>query len=84
MACVFPTATFHAISCSEIFGDDVVEPSSFQDVHHGLVRVGDEPGLGVTLDPARLAQVGEVERLCATRELRVRVEIMGLIMIRTD
>jgi hypothetical protein len=46
--------------------------------------VGDEPGLGVTLDPARLAQVGEVERLCATRELRVRVEIMGLIMIRTD
>ena len=28
-----------------------------QDVHHGLVRVSDAPGLGVTLDYDRLAQL---------------------------
>ena len=50
MSCVFPTATFHAISCSEIFADDVVKPCSFQDVHAGFVRVTDAPGLGVQLD----------------------------------
>ena len=50
MSCVFPTATFHAISCSEIFAEDVVKPCTFQDVHAGFVRVTDAPGLGVELD----------------------------------
>ena len=36
---VFPTATFHAITCSEIYAEDVVKPCSYQDPHAGFVRV---------------------------------------------
>ena len=39
MSCVFPTATFHAITCSEIYAEDVVKPCSYQDPHAGFVRV---------------------------------------------
>lgn len=57
MSCVFPTASFHAISCSEIFADDVVKPCSYQDVHAGFVRVTDAPGLGVQIDYDALARL---------------------------
>jgi galactonate dehydratase len=48
MMAAFPTGTFHAVSATEsLAGDVVVE--RLQPVN-GFVRVGEEPGLGLTLD----------------------------------
>eukprot|EP01051_Picozoa_sp_SAG22_P014114 SAG22_NODE_1668_length_3850_cov_3.516662_6_plen_185_part_00 len=56
MMAVFPTATFHTVQASEILLNDVtVEPPL--EVINGHVHVPDTPGLGLTLDKAKLARL---------------------------
>ena len=48
--CSFTAATFHSVSASEVWAEDVCEPSQYTDVINGTVRVTDTPGLGLTLN----------------------------------
>ena len=72
MSSVFTAATFHSVSASEVWAEDVCEPSPYTDVINGTVRVTDTPGLGLTLDH------GTLERL-KTRRLNPKHDDMYLL-----
>ena len=43
-------ASFHSISGTEVWAEDVVEPCSYHEIINGTIRVTDSPGLGVTVN----------------------------------
>lgn len=61
MSSVFTTATFHSVSATEVWPEDVCEPCAYHEVINGTIRVTDTPGLGVSVNRETL------ERLKARR-----------------
>ena len=47
---VCAAASFHSISGTEVWAEDVVEPCSYHEIINGTIRVTDSPGLGVTVN----------------------------------
>ena len=74
----------------EVLADDVVLPNAYQNVHAGFVRVGDEPGLGVTLDHAMLAKVRyklfHFHRMISDRTISdyIHTYLHRLLVVRTS
>ena len=59
MMAVFPTATFHFVTTTEIYKSDVVKGRL--DPVNGFVRVPEAPGLGITLDRDELERLEHLE-----------------------
>lgn len=59
MMSVFPTATFHFVTTTEIYKSDVVQERL--DPVNGFVRVPEAPGLGLTLDRDALKRLKDLE-----------------------
>ena len=59
MMAAFPSATFHFFSDCETWKSDVVEERRAP--VNGLLRVSEEPGLGVSLDRAELERLEQLE-----------------------
>ena len=59
MMAAFPSATFHFVTCTEIWQDDVVEERL--DPVNGFVRVSEAPGLGVNLNRGALERLEALE-----------------------
>jgi galactonate dehydratase len=59
MMAAFPSATFHLITSSETWKSDVVHQRL--DPINGMVRVGEEPGLGLSLDRDELERLKKVK-----------------------
>ena len=75
MASVFPTATLHHVTATDLWSEDVVTPAL--KVEGGTVAVPEGPGLGVTLDRDALERWKQASPDPYPRAL-VRVQYEGI------
>ena len=75
MASVFPTATLHHVTATDLWAEDVVTPAL--KVEGGTVAVPEGPGLGVTLDREALDRWKQAKTDPYPRAL-VRVQYEGI------
>ena len=81
MASVFPTATIHHVTGTDLWSEDVVSPSFT--VEGGTIAVTDGPGLGVTLNRDALERWEKAKPDPNPRSLvRVKYRDMPLIFTR--